>query len=317
MFEKNILIAMVMLCALVLGMPHTVYAKKEEGIAIVVNQDAISASDVRERMKLILASSGLQPSKELQEKVKPQIVNQLIEEKLKIQEATRLKFDVTQAEINEGVTTVAQQNKLTADQFRKMISSRGIDVKTLEDQVRSQLAWTKVVSNALRARVEVTQADIDAERARLSSRIGQTQYLVFEIFLAVNDAKKEGEVVALANRLVSQLRQQPDMFPRVAQQFSQSAGAAQGGAIGWVLEKQLDPALDSVMTSLTPNQVSDPVKDVAGYHILLVREKRQITEALIPKEEEIINRIGTERLDRLQRRLILDLRSAAFIETRV
>ncbi len=292
-------------------------AKNAEGIAIVVNQDAVSASDVRERMKLILASTGLPPTPELQEKLKPQVINMLIEEQLKVQEAQRLKMDVTQAEIDEGVSTVAKNNNMTGDQFKQMISSRGIAVKTLENQVKAQMAWSKVIAKSLRPRIEVTGSDIKAEQARLTANLGQTQYAVSEILLTANDAKQEPEVVATANRLVTQLRQQPEAFPRVAQQFSQAAGAAQGGAIGWLMEGQLDPALEAQLKTMQPGQISDPVKSLAGYHILLLREKRQITEELMPKEEEVLNRIGTERLERLQRRLLLDLRSSAFIETRV
>lgn len=311
------MLRLVFACLALLSLQSPALAKSQEGIAIVVNQDAISASDVRERMKLIMASTGLPPTKELQEKIKPQIINMLIEEQLKNQEAKRLKVETTQAEIDEGINMVAQQNNMSGAQFKQMIGSRGIQVKTLEGQVKSQVGWSKVISKSLRPRVEVTDMDIRAERERLTSNVGQTQYLVSEILLASDDPKKDGEVAAFANKLVSQLRQQPEAFPRVAQQFSQAAGAAQGGNLGWIMEGQMETELETILKTMNPGQITDPIKTLSGYHIMVLREKRQIQADQLPTDEEILNRLGTERLDRLQRRLLLDLRTSAFIETRV
>lgn len=291
--------------------------KNVEGIAVVVNQDAISASDVRERLRLILASTGLPPTPEFQEKLKSQILNMLIEEQLKKQEAARLKLTVSPEEIKQGLDQIAGQNNMTGDQFGQMLGARGIKLKTLQDQIASQLLWAKVVGKTIRPRIDVTDKDIDAELARLKDGVGQTQYLVSEILLVPGDAKKESEVAAVANRLVAQLRQQPEAFPSVAQQFSQAAGAPQGGSLGWVTQGQLPEDIEKVVQTLQKGQISDPVKTLAGYHILLVRDTRTISAELLPKREEILDRLGTDRLDRDQRRLLFDLRSSAFIETRV
>src|SRR3546814_12954710 len=60
--------------------------------------------------------------------------------------------------------------------------------------------------------------------------------------------------------------------------FSQAAGAASGGDLGWVIEGQLDPALDRTLRSLAPGQVSEPIRTLTGYHILLLRDQRRALE---------------------------------------
>lgn len=291
-------------------------AANNEGIAVVVNQDVITKSSVNSRMELIAASTGMPQTPELMAKLRPQILDMLIEEQIKVQEARRLKIEVSKEEINGGFEQIAKQNNIPAEEFRRMLTSRGIRTGTMDAQIRAQIAWGKVVQKRIRPQIEVSEADIDSELDLIKAKIGRTEYLVSDIFLPVDAQKKDTEVSAFATKLVSQLRQQPDLFPRVAQQFSQAPGAANGGSLGWISEGQLPEDIDRALPALEPGQVSSPIKTPTGYHVLLVRQKRQITQETLPSREEITQRIGTERLDRLQRRYLMDLRSSAYIETR-
>jgi peptidyl-prolyl cis-trans isomerase SurA len=60
----------------------------------------------------------------------------------------------------------------------------------------------------------------------------------------------------------------------MARQFSQSASAASGGDLGWVVPGTLPEELDSALARLQPGQITDPVRSVAGYHILLLRDRQ-------------------------------------------
>ena len=77
------------------------------------------------------------------------------------------------------------------------------------------------------------------------------------------------------------------------------------------------PDLDKVLTSLEEGAVSNPIVSNDGIHILNLQKKRTITEESIPPADELRNMIGFERLDRVQQRTLLNLKSAAFIDRRV
>lgn len=289
----------------------------KEGIAVIVNQDVITKSDLNDRMKLISTSTGMPQTPELLNKLRPQIVNMLVEEELKMQEARRQKIEVTKEEIDAGFAQISGQNNIPPEEFKKMLKSHGIQMRTMEDQIRAQVAWGKVIQKKLRPQIEISEADVDSELAMLRDKIGKTEYRVADIYLPVDDQKKDSEVSNVARRLVDQLRDQPNLFPRVAQQFSQAPGAQQGGMIGWISEGQLATEIDKVLPSLEVGAISDAIKTMTGYHIILVREKRAITEETLPSREDLTQRIGTSRLDRLQRRYLMDLQSTAYIESRV
>lgn len=299
-----------------LGSHTPVYAQSET-IAAVVNEDAISKSDVDDRMLMIIRSSGLGDSPEIREKLKPQILTALIEEQLKIQEAERLEIKVTPEEVEKGFTEIANQNKIPLDQFKQMIVKAGINPATMQRQIKSQIGWSKVIQAKMRPQVTISDNDIDEVIARLQSAQGTTEYLLAEIALPVDSPEQEGEVRGLADKLSRDIRSGSAPFMKVAQQFSQAAGAQEGGDLGWVQAAQLPLDIADALQGSTKGDITPPIRSLTGYHILYVRDVRTLTADSIPPREKIMETLGVERLDRMQRRYLMDLKTGAFIETRV
>lgn len=307
----------IMAVALLMTLSHPVMAAgSKESIVAVVNKGVITASDVNARLDLIAASSGLKPSKELDEKLRPQIVEMLIDEQIRSQEADRLGLKVDPKEVDAGFEQVAKQNNIPADVFKKALEQRGIKVNTMRDQIRTQIAWTKVVQKRIRQKIEITDADIDNELERLKENIGKDQYNVAEIYLPVTDSRKMPEAKTFAAKLAEQLKAEPEAFPKAARQFSQSPGASQGKSIGWVMQGVLAKEVDAVLPTLEKGTISSPIETTTGLYIILLRDKRQLAADQLPSREDIMEKLGLERMDRAQRRYYLDLRSQAFIEKR-
>ncbi len=286
-------------------------------IAATVNEDAISMSDVEDRATLVIRTSGMPDNEEVRTSLRPRILDALVEEQLKMQEAKRLEVVVEQAEIDEGFTQLAQQNNASAEQFRAMISGAGINLNTMYRQIRSQIAWGKVIQQTVRPRITVTDADVEDAMARLRENLGKNEYRVAEIFLPLESSANASDTHKLAFKLASDMQAGKVPFFRVAQQFSKSAGAAQGGDLGWIQQGQLSADLENTIAAMAVEQVSQPIKTQAGYHILMLREKRTMSEDTMPSKEGVIATIGTQRMERMQRRQLMDLKAAAFIETRV
>lgn len=302
--------------ALFLALPLAAGAKSEK-IAAVVNQDAISRTDVNDRMRLIIASSGLANNPEIREKLSGQVIGSLIDEQIKLQEARRLDIAVTPEEIEEGFATIARQNNQEPEIFKELLKRGGLSLSTMERQIESQVAWGKVVQAEVRPKITVTDRDIDAALERYVANVGKTEYLLAEIFLPVENPKESADIQQLANRLVGQMRAGQAPFFRVAQEFSKAAGASNGGDLGWVQQEQLAPEVGAALAGLKKDEVSAPVRSGTGYHILYLRDSRQISAEAVPSRDEMMKVIGMQRLERGQRRYFMDLKAAAFIENRV
>lgn len=306
----------VLLFLLLMICPLTAQAG-QESIVAVVNGGVITASDLKARLDLITASTGLPPTKENIEKLRPQILNALIDEQIRLQEADRLKIEITQKEIDDGFAMIAKQNNMEASAFRKTLQSHRVQVSTIYEQIKSQLAWTKIIQKRIRPRIEVSDADIDAELGRVKEKIGKDQYLISEILLPFTEKNGEKQVASMAQNLSSELSSHPEAFSKFARQFSSSPSAAKGGNMGWVMAGQLSDEVDAVLPKLVIGKPSSPISTASGYYILLLQNKRQLSEDKLPTRDDITEKIGMERMERAARQYLNELIRTAFVEKRV
>ena len=246
----------------------------ETGIAAVVNDSVITTTDLEQRMKLAILSSGFPDNANVRSHLLPQILRSQIDEQLQAQEAKRLGLSVSSDEIDQALSHIAQDNKIQGD-IRGFIASHGGSSSALEAQIRNSLLWNKVVQRELRPRVEVGDEEVDAVVDRIRADAGKKEYLVSEIFLAVDNPKDEDQVKQVAEDLVGKIRSGTN-FPAVARQFSQGTGAIQGGDIGWIQQGQLSPVLNRVLAASDVGKISDPIRTSNGYHILGIRDRRTV-----------------------------------------
>ena len=294
-------------------------AQETAGIAAVVNNEAISVSDLVARIDIAIAASRLRASEELRRQLAPQVLRSLIDERLKVQEAERLGVTVSQAEMANARRNVEQRNGIAAGTLEGFLRSQGLDVAAVLDQLRAEILWSKLVRGRLGAAVSVGEGEIDEALAQLEANRGRPEYRVAEIFLAVESREREGEVRAAATSLYEQLAAGAN-FAQIASQFSQSATAAVGGDVGWVLEGELPGEIEAVLVQLQPGSVAPPVRSFDGYTIVMLIDRRTVLSgapAAGPDREAIRQEIGQRRLEMLARRYVRDLHRSAFINVRI
>ena len=243
------------------------------GIAAVVNEDVITAFDVQSRMGFFLITSGVQNTRETQQRLIPQIVDSLVEERLKLQEAKRLEIETTEEEIRDAVASIEARNRMRPGQFRTLLEEQGINVETFYGQIEADVAWGKVVREVLQREVNIAPEEVDTVLDKMRANQGKLEYLVAEIDLPIPSASAEPDVRQLANQLVTRA-QSGVPFSSLAQQFSQSPTAAVGGDLGWVLPEELDGQLGQIVSRMEPGQVSAALRTGTGYQILMLQDRR-------------------------------------------
>ncbi len=250
-------------------------AQDLQRIAAVVNSDVVSAKDVEERLSVILFTSGLPSTPDQRRRLTPLVIRALIEDRLQAQEAKRLNLVVTPRELELAMQQIEQRNRVPTGQFDQFLRDNKLSRFAVESQVRSQIAWQKVVGRLLQPNVEIGDEEVDQVLERIAAARGQTENRVAEIVLAVDNPREEADKVELADRLAMQLRAGAN-FQAVAAQFSQSASAAVGGDIGWIQAGQLDPVLDRAIAALSQGQLSPPLRVGNNIHLLLLTGRRQV-----------------------------------------
>lgn len=260
--------------ALALGLASGAGAQSVVDIRAVVNDDAISAYDVNQRLNLIIRSSSLPDTEAARRQLAPRILDSLVDEALQMQEAKRLGVKVEKAEIDKALALLEKQNNLPAGGLDEFLKERGIDKRTLVRQVEASLAWSEVARRQLMRTITITDEEVDAALARIKENAGKPRLLVAEIFIAVDSPNDEAAARRNAERIFQELRRGAS-FPLLARQFSQSASAERGGDLGWVQPGELDPEVEKVLAAMQPNTVSDPVRTANGFSIVALRDRRE------------------------------------------
>jgi peptidyl-prolyl cis-trans isomerase SurA len=244
-------------------------------IVAVVNGDVITAADVNDRRRLFALSTGLPVSQDVLDRLTPQVVRQLVDERLRLQEVQRRKIIIKDKEIADSIGDIEKQNHMQPGGLRKQLASDGVSILTLIDQLRVQLGWTRVLREQLGADAQITPAEVDEQLRLVKAQTGKPEYNLAEIFVPVEDPAREDEAKRFANTVIEQLRKGAP-FPVVAAQFSQSQTALQGGDLGWVEPNQVDPEVAHVIAQMPVGAVSNPIRVAGGYSIVTLRAKRQI-----------------------------------------
>jgi peptidyl-prolyl cis-trans isomerase SurA len=245
-----------------------------DSIASTVNDQSISEYEVRQRMALYIATSGLQPDEAAKKRIRTQILESLQDEKIKLAEALKKHITVSPTEIDRAVNRMVTDNRFTLEQLRATLEHAGTSEAALRSQILAQIAWQKVVQDEYGDRALVTPDMVDAEMRRLAEGANKPHFLVGEIFLPVDSPEQNAKVLKDAENVYNQVSQGAP-FQMVARQFSQSPSAAGGGDIGWVYEGQLAPELNEALAKLQPGEVAKPIRGVGGYYIVMLRERQE------------------------------------------
>jgi peptidyl-prolyl cis-trans isomerase SurA len=296
--------------------PYVLAQSATQRIAAVVNDDVITSQDLVDRLDLALATSGLPNDPESRRRLAPPVMRGFIDEKLQLQEAKRLGLEVTEAEVDQAMDTIAKRNNTTRDDLTRYLVQRNINPRTLRNQLQAQIAWIKVVGRELRPRVVVTQEQIELAIKRGNAGSSDVEVHLFEILLPIYDRAQESAVLQDGQGLVTALRGGAD-FAALARQVSAAASAENGGDLGWMRASAIRADLRDRILQLQLGQVSDPIASPAGVHIFQLRDRRnQAAEAVVDREQ-VRQTIEQEQLERLANRYLRDLRKDAFIDIRL
>ncbi len=255
------------------------------GIAAVVNDDVISLYDLQARMMMLIVTSNQKDSPELRSRLSQQVLNNLIDEKLKMQEAKRLDVNISPQDIEQAYEDMEASNNLPKGGLSTFLNKSGVDKLVLFEQIEATIAWADTINKLFRSQTTIGEEEIDEVINEIKASKGKPEYLTAEIFLPVKDPRQDGEVLNNADRLIEILKGGAD-FASLARNYSQSASAAIGGDLGWVRQGQLPHNIDKALISLKKGTISQPLRGISGYYIILKRDERT-GQGLPPSQEKI------------------------------
>ena len=250
----------------------------ERSATAVVNGYVITGTDIDQRVALVTASSQNELSAQEMERLRVQILRNLIDETLKIQAAEALELPAEKAEVERTYAQLAAQNfGQNPERMDEYLLSIGSSPVALKRQIEGELAWENLLRRNITPFVNVSAEEVNDVLQRLEQSRGTDEYRLGEIYLSATQENREA-VLQNAQRIMEQLRQ-GGSFVAYARQFSEATTAVVGGDLGWIRLGQLPPALANAARQMQPGQLQGPIEIPGGFSILYLINKRQVLMA--------------------------------------
>lgn len=243
----------------------------------IVNGEVITQTDIEQRLALLAISNNQPiPAEEL-DRLRLQVLRNLIDESLQIQAAKQAEITVSKADIDRTLNRVAENVKRTPAQLADFLKTNGSSIRSMRRQIEGEIAWQRLQRQKIESQISVGDEEVKAVIDRLNASKGQQEYRVGEIFLSATPASQQ-QTADNARKIVAALQQGAN-FAGYARQYSEASTAAVGGDLGWVRPEQLPDQLAQVLRSMRPGQLSQPIAVPGGFSILAVQDERKILTA--------------------------------------
>lgn len=281
-------------------------AQAQSKIVALVNDQPITSYELDQRTKLLKLTSRNGSRKKA--------LDELIEEKLKIGEATRRGINISPQEVDGAFASIAQRTKMSPSQLGQALNKSGVNPSALKGRLRAELAWSRVVRARFRSTVKVEDADVIASvRALGEEQRTIKEYTLKQVIFIVPSGSKESEIKAI--------KRSADKFrPTIA--GCEAVGVQAEGLrdvvvknVGRRDETQLSKPLVEKLSSIEISQGTEAGRIKEGYEILVLCGIRDVAS-----NAKVENEVRAEMMDKegqlLARRYIRDLRQEAIIDIR-
>ncbi len=291
-----------------------------ESVAALVNDDPISSYDLRQRMRLLVATSGVQPTEDNLPQIEREALRGLVDERLEMQEVKAieqkqkdLKLEPADDEVDATIGDMAKQSGTSREQLLNTLKSDGVDARTLRQQIAAQMSWNHYIGARFRDAVVIADNQVRSAMDQANAASLKPQYEMSEIFLDASHVGGQQAAEDGAHQLVLQM-QAGAPFGSVARQFSALPTAANGGDAGWVVDTDLKPEIRAAVEQMHPGDLSQPIVTSNGVWIVLLRQKKagssdqvvalkQVAVGLTPDAPAAEVASAQAKLSRLRRRI--------------
>ncbi|WP_409365778.1 peptidylprolyl isomerase [Halomonas sp. PAMB 3264] len=293
-----------------------------DSVAAVVNDGVIMQSELDDRVNQIeqqaqaQAQGGeLPPRRQLTQ----QVLERMVLDEIQLQMARDANLSVDDTELNRQLRSIAESNGMSLDGFADALEADGLSLAEVREDVRREMLMRQVQQRQIQQRVNVSEREVDRFIEQQPGQQGQSfieESQARHILVALTPTRDESQARARAEQVRSRL-QQGESFAAVAREFSDDSGSAMnGGDLGWVRPGQTVPAFEEAMNSLSPGQISAPVRSQFGYHVIEVLDRRRQDVTDESRREQvrqaIFQRRANEELQNWQR----EIREQAFVDIR-
>jgi peptidyl-prolyl cis-trans isomerase SurA len=282
-------------------------------VAVMVNGEPITNYDIEQRSKLTLLSTHKAP-------VRQEVINELIDEKLKIKEAKKFSVDPTGAEIDAAYANMSSRMHISAEQLTKTLEAGGMRPDTMKQRLRADMVWTSLVRGRFKESLQVGEKEVAAAAAATevsgSENKPETEsfeYKMQPIVLIVPRGSAPA-VIEARHKEAESLRNRVQTCDEANILFK----TMQNAAIREPVTKtsaDMPPTLRDVLDKTPIGHLTEPEVTKQGVEMVALCGRKPTTIDT-PKKKEVRDKMFAAKYEAKSKAYLTEVRKAAMIEYR-
>lgn len=321
---KHVKIIFVILAVSVF-MTLTSYAAIVDRIVAIVNEDVITLSELNKSvssyMKRIEKSAPEEQLEAIEKQVRQMVLNELIDQRLITQEAKKRGLTASDRNVDNAIQSIVEQRKISLEKLQDEIVKLGGTFDEYREEVRDHLTKRNFLAGEIKSKITISNEEIGAYyRKHRKDYEGKEAARIKQILILLPrnaDGQTREKLWKQAEDILQQLKKDAS-FSALASEVSQGPAAQTGGDLGFVEKGLMLPEVDTAAFALKIGEISDVIESSVGFHIIQVVDKRG--EGIKPIEsvkEEIIGKIGEEKMEKKFEEWLNEQREKAHIEVKL
>jgi peptidyl-prolyl cis-trans isomerase SurA len=281
---------------------------QSQQVACMINGDPITNFDIEQRSKLMMLSTHKMPDRQA-------VLNDLIDEKVKLREGKKFAIDPSAADIEQSYSNMSGRMRITSEQLTKSLESQGIRPDTLKQRIKADMVWTNLIRGRYKESLQVNEKDVN-EAIKQSGSDEKTNskgfdYKMQPIVLVVprgsaadiiEARKKEAEALRARIQTCTEANV---LFKSMQNSAIRDAVTKSSADIPAPLREVLD---NTPIGHLTPPEVTKQGIEMVA---LCARDETTVDT---PKKKEIREKIFAEKYEAKSKAYLAESRRAAMIE---
>ncbi len=257
-----------------------------DGIAAIVDDGIVLKSELEERLTLVIAAlrrqqAQMPPQQRLPlpplSEIEEQVLEQLILEQVQLQRAERLGIQVSDQTLNQAMSNIAESLGVTFEELPAALAAQGIDYVAFREEQRKELILDQLEQRDVLGRISISPRELQQCLDRLeSTQMNELDYNVSHIRIDIPSGDRASGIEAARaklNELYARLENGED-FGQLAIIYSDAETALEGGNLGWRKGSQLPTLFVDTVLRMKPGEVSEPIQNEAGFHIIRLNDVR-------------------------------------------
>jgi peptidyl-prolyl cis-trans isomerase SurA len=251
-------------------------------IVAVVNEDVILQSELDDAVRSVQQQYASQPGQlPPLDVLQKQVLDRLVLMKLQIQKAQDQDIHISDADIDQAVAGVAQQNKISPEELRAEVEKSGGNFAQFRQQLGDQLTVQRLHQSVIHDSVSITDGEVDNLLSSPTYKAGEIHLSHIQISIPSGaDAAAIQASQTKAEQALAAIKGGMD-FNAAAIRFSDAPDALDGGDLGWRKMDDIPAGFADTVASMKPGDVSAALRGPTGFHILKLVDQRQADRQVV------------------------------------